>query len=87
MEYFTTKYNDLIEEMKNSINTMLVENDVDFLKIEKDDLMFNLDGGRYLSDIKENGILVDNYGYEYYFEILETERLCEVVDYLIEKYN
>jgi len=87
MEYFTTKYNDLIEEMKNSINTMLVENDVDFLRIDKDSLMFNLDGGRYLSDIKENGILVDNYGYEYYFEILETERLCEVVDYLIEKYN
>ena len=87
MNYFSNKFIDLIEEMKETINTLLVENDIDILKIDNKKFMFNLDGGRYLTGVKESGILVDNSRYEYYFEVLETDKLCELVDYLIQKYN
>lgn len=60
------------------------------LKIKDDDCMFNLDGGRYLTEIKkvdrysDNIELVDNSGYTYNYSVLETADFLQVVDHLIE---
>jgi hypothetical protein len=49
------------------------------LVIKDDNLMFNLDGGRYLTEISKN-VLIDNEGYQYWYSCLTLEQLCEVVD-------
>jgi len=54
--------------------------DVLVLKV-KDDQQFNLDGGRYLTEITSNE-LIDNQGYNYNLSVLSLEQLCEVVDNL-----
>ena len=54
------------------------------LKIDKDNLMFNLEGGRYLTEIAVTYIS-DNLGYRYEFELLTIEELCEVADYFDEQ--
>ena len=56
------------------------------LKIKDDELMYNLDGGRYLTEVHRTN-LVDNSGYMYSFSALETEKFMEVADHLIEIYN
>ena len=49
-----------------------------------DELCFNLEGGRYLTNITKN-CLVDNLGYEYDFYVLDIEQLCEITDYVQQK--
>ena len=44
-----------------------------------DSLAFNLDGGRWLDEIIEEG-LIDNSGYHYSFSVLKAEELCELAD-------
>jgi methyl coenzyme M reductase subunit D len=56
------------------------------LKVTKDDLQFNLGGGRYLTEINAE-TLVDNDGYEYNFYVLSTEDFLSVTDYLIAQYK
>ncbi len=56
------------------------------LKIKEDDLMYNLEGGRYLTEITRvdgHCELVDNNGYRYYYSALETEKFLKVADHLI----
>jgi len=45
----------------------------------KDDQMFNLKDGRYLTEISPTS-LNDNEGYSYDFSVLRIEELCEAVD-------
>ena len=47
----------------------------------KDDQMFNLDGGRYLTEITEDE-LIDDGGYSYHHSVLTLEQLCEIADNL-----
>jgi len=54
------------------------------LKITNDDLMFNLQGGRYLKEITREH-LVDNKGYLYNYNVLPIDNFLEVVDYLLKK--
>jgi hypothetical protein len=44
-----------------------------------DELAFNLDGGRWLDEIIEEGF-IDNSGYHYSFSVLTAEQLCELAD-------
>ena len=46
-----------------------------------EELAFNLDGGRYLDEVVEEG-LIDNSGYHYSFSVLTAEQLCELADHL-----
>lgn len=61
------------------------------LKIKSDDLMFNLEGGRYLTEIKHSSShrgeieLVDNSGYSYDDSALDTENYIQVADHLIKE--
>lgn len=43
------------------------------------DNQVNLDGGRYLAEVTEDGLL-DNNGYSYGWDVLNTEELCELAD-------
>jgi len=45
----------------------------------KDDQMFNLEGGRFLTEITPTE-LIDNEGYSYDHSSLELEQLCEAID-------
>lgn len=51
------------------------------IKITNDDLMFNLSGGRYLTEISENN-LIDNSGYTYDYNAITLEQLAEIADSL-----
>jgi len=60
------------------------------LAIKKDDLMFNLEGGRYLMEVFTDGrnlTLADNKGYHYNWSCLEDEQYMQVTDHLIEEYS
>jgi hypothetical protein len=54
------------------------------LKIKDDDFMFNLDGGRYLTEISK-GTLIDNQGYVYGHHVLLITDLVSLIEYLIER--
>jgi len=56
------------------------------LIIQEDEFMYNLEGGRYLTEVHEN-ILVDNSGYHYNFSVLDTELLMQVFDHLYKHYE
>lgn len=63
------------------------------LKITDEDCMFNLDGGRYLVEIRKSGrydddiVLIDNSGYTYNPYVLSTEDWFRVCDHLISSYS
>ena len=61
------------------------------LQIKEDDFMFNLDGERYLYEIKESNDgeieLIDNRGYSYDYYVLEIKDFLRVIDHLIEIYE
>ncbi len=50
--------------------------------IVSDECSFNLDGGRWLEEVTENG-LIDNSGYHYNFEVLERSQLFELADEIL----
>jgi hypothetical protein len=49
----------------------------------KDDQQFNLDGGRYLTEVSTTE-LIDNCGYTYHYDVLTLEQLCEIADSFLE---
>jgi hypothetical protein len=51
------------------------------IKVDED-FMFNLENGRYLTEITPRG-LIDNEGYQYTFSIIDTEQLCQLADELL----
>ena len=63
------------------------------LRITDDERMYNLEGGRYLVEVKTESrfddivTLVDNNGYTYNYTCLETPDFMEVADHLIESYS
>jgi len=54
------------------------------LKIEDEEVMFNLEGGRYLTEIT-GGELIDNGGYKYSLYAIPIGQLCEVIDSISEQ--
>jgi len=51
------------------------------LKIIGDENQVNLDGSRYLTEIDaEREALFDNKGYEYYYDVISLECLCQILD-------
>lgn len=55
------------------------------LKVTEDAFNYNLDGGRWLTEISED-CLTDNNGYQYDYSVLETSEFMMLVDYLTAKY-
>lgn len=66
----------IIENGEHSEHTNAV-----VVKIEDEDLMFNLENGRYLTEVSQYK-LFDNKGYQYSFDVLNYEQLCELADYV-----
>lgn len=90
---FTAKLDDLIEDAITKMRILInakgedsEHTDDKCLKVTDDDLMFNLENGRYLNEVTEYN-LIDNRGYSYNFYVLETEKLMEITDYFIKKYT
>lgn len=54
------------------------------LSIQDEEQMHNLEGGRYLVELNSK-VLIDNQGYQYNLEVLEIDKLCEVVDSIAEQ--
>jgi len=49
--------------------------------IEDDNLKFNLDGGRFLTEISTHN-LIDNHGYTYSYDVIDLDQLAELTDYI-----
>lgn len=86
MGKFTNKYRSLSQEVRSRVEQLIDKKGVEsdnisgrVLKVKNDDLQFNLAGGRYLTEIGRE-VLIDNSGYQYGFDVLTLEELCEVVD-------
>jgi len=85
METLKQKYKKLEVAVKLRIRAKLLKKGVKsehssetVLKV-KDDQSFNLDGGRYLTEISATD-LIDNCGYSYDYSCITLEELCEAVD-------
>lgn len=86
MESLTRLLEDVNKRIEKTIKRKLktkgvkseFRNDI-VLKIKDDNLMFNLEGGRYLVELTETE-LIDNEGYSYNLRCLDIGKLCEVVE-------
>lgn len=81
------KYKQLWKEVFINLDKLIEEkgkeseyNNEKVLKIENEDLQFNLGAYHYLKEISKN-FLISNYGYEYHFDNIELENLCKILDY------
>jgi len=83
-------YDEAIGELQNVIIDSGEESEFvsdNVLKVTDDEMMFNLDGGRYLNEYSHQYGLIDNNGYQYSVYCLDAEDFFKVVDYLIKKYK
>lgn len=100
MKNFSEKLDNLYKEANEKLVKLIDKKGVESkhysdkcLKIKKDDFMFNIEGGRYLTEIKKehprsNEVeLIDNGGYSYHVSVMESEDFFAVVDHLIESYK
>jgi hypothetical protein len=88
---FEQKLQNLYEEARICINRNIDEKSEDsshlghhklkVIKIKEGDLMFNLEGGRYLTELSQDS-LIDNNGYAYAYGQLDYEELCLLADYV-----
>jgi hypothetical protein len=85
MEKLLDKYNGLEIAVKIRIRAKIIsKGNISKFRTEKvlkikDGQQFNLDGGRYLTEISSTE-LIDNNGYSYDYSVLPIEKLCEAVD-------
>ena len=82
---FRRKYLNLKQEVASEIASLIRQHGEDskhrgerVLKV-KDGQQFNLDGGRYLTEVGSRE-LIDNLGYSYNYDVLALDQLCEIVD-------
>ncbi len=97
MENFIDKLDALTDEVEAAISKLIRAKGVESrfrsdkcLKVENDDFMFNLDGGRYLVEVLFDECSVeflDNSGYSYHYSVLDIEDYLKLVDYLVEVYS
>lgn len=86
METLTEKLDTIKMAIKLRIAGKIIDKGVEskhrsekVLRVENEDHMFNLEGGRYLVEITPTE-LIDNSGYSYGHSSLELEELCEAID-------
>lgn len=88
MKTFTEQLENLYEIARVEINEKIRKSkdesksySVKIIKITDDQLMFNLEGGRYLTEISEEN-LIDNEGYLYNYCVLPYEDFMELTDWV-----
>lgn len=87
MATFSERLGELETDAHSTIQHLIETKGVDskdysvkVLKIEEFDLMYNLDGGRWLAEISAEN-LIDNCGNQYNYSCIELSKLCEIIDY------
>ena len=90
MSNYATKLSNLQDRGLNEVFDIIRKQGVESkhctdqcLKITDDNYMFNLDGGRYLTEITEEK-LIDDKGYSYNHSVLDVDDLIGLIDHLIE---
>jgi hypothetical protein len=91
METLRDKYTEFEQQVVAKIGELLqkvgvnctTQSGVEVLRVLDEEVMWNLEGGRYLVELNETS-LFDNKGYTYALDTLNLERLCEVVDSIAE---
>ena len=93
MKTFKNRLEELFEQAVATIIELIEKNGIESkhtsdkcLIVKNEDCMYNLEGGRYLTEITANE-LHDNSGYHYSFDVLKIENFLTVVDHLIEEYS
>lgn len=88
MKTYTEQLEDLYEKARVTINEKIRKSkdksksySVKVIKITDEQLMFNLEGGRYLTEISEEN-LIDNQGYLYNYSVLPYEDFMELADWV-----
>ena len=94
METFETRLDSMYDDATNILFDLIIDHGEDsehigekVLKVTDDEMMFNLEGGRYLNEYSNQYGLIDNNGYQYHITALDAENFFKVVDYLIKKYK
>jgi hypothetical protein len=89
METFTERLKNLNKAAMNIIQILIHSKGVESkhmnemcLEIKNDELSFNLDGPGYLDELHYNKI-VDTEGHHYFYSVLTTDQICELVDYFM----
>lgn len=84
---FAEQLQEFTERVEQSISKNVAEKGVasEFmskmaLKVDGE-LCYNLDGNRWLVEVTQNE-LIDNQGYQYQFNVLDLDELCNIADYL-----
>ena len=80
MKNFTEELDRLWERAQTFIIGKVRQNK-DLIKVDNDELNFNLDGGRWLDCLTPMNI-VDNEGYEYGYGVLSHEQIMELADWV-----
>lgn len=75
------KIENRIAKKINSIGVKSEHNSKPCIQIKDENIQFNLDGGRYLTEVTKD-TLIDNRGYEYDFFVLEMNDFVKVADYI-----
>jgi len=87
MGAFEDKYSEFEQQVVAKIGELLQQKGVncttqsqtEVLRILDEEMMWNLDGCRYLVELNETTAF-DNQGYEYALSCINLEKLCEIVD-------
>ena len=94
MDSFEVILDNLYENAKTKLFDLVIDHGEEsdhvsekVLKITDDEFMFNLEGGRYLTEFHHHYGLIDNNGHQYSIYSLDSEQFFQVVDYLIKIYN
>ena len=77
---------DKIDEMLLKSKDFSKHSNESALIIKGNALLYNLEGGRYLTEIVK-GNLVDSSGYRYDYSVLDIDKFMEVVDHFVEIYK
>ena len=93
MKKYSEKLDKLVDEALTTLQELIIKHGIssehmncECLRITEEKYNFNLDGGRYLSELHYSRMLDDG-GYAYNYSVLPTSDLLELVDYLVELYN
>jgi len=99
MKNFSIRLKELYAEAEAKLAKLIDENGVESkhfsgncLKIKDDNLMYNISGGRFLTEIRKTSSfsdaieLVDNNGYTYTCSVMDSDNFFEVVDHLLASY-
>jgi hypothetical protein len=86
---YSTKLQELLDEVVKKLIVKLCKNKEHCLEITDDNLMFNLDASRWLTQITLAGrdkiLLVDNSDYRYDCSCLSVDEFLAVADHLLSK--